>query len=95
MSRRLSVIFYVLPAKNNMSLPRGCETISDLLEISIFHGSSLFFPYHFDNQPVHNGFPANSALREEHAAVQFSTERQSVGLKTTGIIDRFLEKGVY
>lgn len=67
MSRRLSVMFYVVPAKNNMSLPQGCKTISDLLEMSIFHGSSLFFPYHFDEQPVHKSFPANSALREQCA----------------------------
>lgn len=59
--------FYVVPAKNNMSLPQGCETISDLLEMSIFHGSSFFFLYHFDKQPVHKSFPANPALWEQRA----------------------------
>lgn len=47
-SHRLSVIFYVVPAKNNMSLPWGCEAVSDLLEMSIFYSSSFFFLY----QPV-------------------------------------------
>lgn len=35
--------------------------------MSIFHGSSFFFPYHLDNQPVCKSFPANPALREKCA----------------------------
>lgn len=56
MSHTLSVIFYVVLAKTNTSLPEGCENISNLFEISIFCGTSLLFPYHFDDQPVHKSF---------------------------------------
>lgn len=36
MSHTLSVIFYVVLAKSNMSLPQGCGNISNFFEMGIF-----------------------------------------------------------
>lgn len=65
------------------------------LSITVMSGSSLFFPYHFDNQLVHKSFLKTLFWGNNVQQLQLCTERQKVSLKTSAIVDQFLNNSIH